>query len=163
MKTQVPMCFSFSTAAEARQTVVRLLRRHVSPRDIEVISPEPIHEIDALIVAKSRLPFFVIAGAFLGIIAGFLLASVTARLYPIHTGGMPILSFLPIGIVTYESMMLLAVVFSLGGLILEARLLRRTTFGFRPHAKPIREGEILVLVRGAVDVAPDDPLDTIYP
>ena len=121
---QDPIAISCATNEQARRVVEKLLRR-VRPCDIEVISSEPIHEIGSLIAGKSRLPAFVLTGAFVGVAAGCGLASITALLYPIHTGGMPILSFLPIGIVSYEVMMLCAILFSLAGLIWEARLLRR--------------------------------------
>ena len=154
MSVQEPMRISCATAEEARQAVERLLRRQVQPRDIEVISSEPIHEVESLLAGKSRLPIFVLTGAFLGIIAGGALASATALLYPLRTGGMPILSFLPIGIVTYEAMMLFAILFSLGGLLLEAKLLRRRPQDSSQAAEFAGNDEILVLARDRGDRAP---------
>ena len=87
-------------------------------------------------------------GAFLGIVAGFGLASGTASLYPMNTGGMPIVSLLPVGIVTYETMMMFAVLFSLAGLLLEARLLRKRPADVQAHAQYIADGGVLVLARG---------------
>lgn len=130
------------TPDEARNVVVHLLSRRISPNDIQVLSAEPLHDIGEILSPKSRLPWFTLVGAILGACGGYSLAAVTARLYPLNTGGMPIVSALPVGIVTYEAMMLAAVLFTLGGLLLEARLLRR-----RPAAydDAISEGEIHVL------------------
>ena len=147
MNIQEAMQFRCATADEAVLTVRLLLGSEVRASDIEVISAEPIHEIESLITGKSRLPIFVLGGAFLGIAAGYFLASGTAQLYPINTGGMPIVSLLPVGIVTYEAMMLFAVLFSLAGLLLEARLLRKSPRDIQPHAQYIADGEVLVLAR----------------
>ncbi len=146
MSTQESTRISCATVEEARITVERLLHQQVPPCDIEVISSEPIHEIGALLLRPSRLPAFVLSGAGAGIIAGSSLAAGTALLYPVHTGGMPILSFLPIGIVTYEAMMLFAVIFSLGGLLWEARLLRRRPRDAAQSGVTAGNGEILILI-----------------
>ena len=147
MSSQQAVRLSCATAEEARQAIDRLLSLQVPPCDIEVISSEPIGEIGSPGVGKSRLPVFVITGAVLGMAIGFLLPSAAARLYPIHTGGMPILSFLPIGIITYEMMMLFSVLFSLGGLLLEAKLLRPLPRNAGESGVPNGDGEILVLAR----------------
>ena len=146
MKVQDAIQFRCSTADEATLMVKSLLNSQVHCRDIEVLSSEPIPEVETLLGGKSRLPIFVITGAFLGIVAGFLLASVTARLYPINTGGMPIVSLLPAGIVTYESMMLLAILFGLAGFLIEARLLRNIPIG-QAEACNMSDSEVLVLAR----------------
>lgn len=147
MNMKEAMQFRCSTADEAVHMVKLLLSSEVRASDIEVISAEPIQEIESLIAGKSRLPAFVLGGAFVGISAGFFLASGTARLYPINTGGMPIVSLLPVGIVTYEAMMLFAVLFSLAGLLLEAGLLRKRPADVQRHALDIADGEVLVLAR----------------
>ena len=136
-----------STLDEARH-VVRLLVSHRVPAEaIEVLSAEPIHEIGDAVSGRSRLPVYVLAGAAWGIAGGWALASLTARWYPINTGGMPIVSGLPAGIVTYEAMMLLAVLFTLAGLLIEGRLLRR-----RPAERPetveaMLDGDVYVRAR----------------
>ena len=136
MKTPQLLHIRCATVEETRRVVGLLLDRQVGPGDIEVISSEPIQDVAAMISGRSRLPAFVVSGAFAGILAGSLMVTVTSRLYPINTGGMPIVSLLPVGIVTYETMMLLAILFTLAGLLLEARLLwrlnRRLPFPMEP-------------------------------
>jgi hypothetical protein len=147
MNMQGATLFRFTSADEAVMMIRMLLGSGVQPGEIEVLSSEPIPEIESLISGKSRLPVFVISGAVVGITAGFLLASGTARLYPINTGGMPTVSLLPVGIVTYEAMMLFAVLFAVAGLLLEARLPRRIRADSYPYAQSVADGEIVVLAR----------------
>src|SRR5438093_8107357 len=83
------------------------------------------------------------------------MAAITARLYPINTGGMPTVSQLPVGIVTYESMMLLAVLFTLAGLLLEGRLLRKRPPDYDDYAAAIMDGEVQVHARLASEEEAD--------
>lgn len=145
MSTQEPVNIRCASAEQAAQVVKSLISRHVDPSEIEVISPVPIQEIETLIAGKSRLPAFVLSGAAIGILVGGLLASATAVLYPIDTGGMPIVSLLPVGIVTYEVMMLAAILFCLAGLLLEAKLLRRRPRRAQECTGQAGEDGILVL------------------
>ncbi len=142
MNMQEATRFQFDSTHEAVVMIRLLLGSGIQPRDIEVVSSEPIPEIESLISGKSRLPVFVLAGAAVGVAAGFLLASGTARLYPINTGGMPIVSLLPVGIVTYEAMMLFAVLSCIVGLLFEARLPRRVPVGCQAHG--VSDGEVVV-------------------
>ena len=144
------------TLDQARHVVSLLRSRNIPNRNIRVFSAEPIHDVGEAISGKSRLGAFLLSGAFIGAIAGFALAAVTARLYPLDTGGMPIVSALPVGIVTYEAMMLVAVVFSVIGLILEARLLRRVAPEFHSHAREITDGEIHVVAEVASNEVAED-------
>ena len=137
-----------SNVEEARRVVSLLRNRDISADDIEVLSSEPIHDVGSAISRKSRLPVFVLSGAALGIVAGYGLAAATARLYPINTGGMPIVSPLPVGIVTYEMMMLLAILFTLAGTLLEGRLLRKRPTDPSESPDPLSDDEVLIRVAG---------------
>ncbi len=144
-----PMRIRCRNGDEARHIVTLLLSRKLDPKDIEVISAEPLHDVGELISGKSRLPIFVVTGAIVGASAGWAMAAVTARLYPLNTGGMPVISQLPAGIVTYEAMMLLAVLFTFVGMLLEARLPRKLPGEYRQHADAVIDGEIHVVARVA--------------
>jgi Protein of unknown function (DUF3341) len=87
------------------------------------------------------------SGAVLGIAAGYGLAVATARLYPINTGGMPIVSPLPVGIVTYEMMMLIAILFTLAGMLWEGKLLRKQPRD-QTGADALSDDEVLIVVKG---------------
>ena len=140
--------FRCATPHEAIHTIKALLGKQVQRRDIEVISSEPIPELHPLMTGRSRLPAFVISGAVMGIVAGFLLAAGTAWLYPLNTGGMPVISLLPVGIVSYETMMMFAVLFGLAGLLIETRMARKTSVP-SSERQAISDGEVLILVRVA--------------
>ena len=135
-------CYSLE---EARRVVSLLRSRDVPREQIEVLSAEPIHDVGEAISGRSWSAAYALTGAALGAGAGYALASVTAMLYPINTGGMPLVSALPVGIVTYEAMMLGAVVCSLAGLLVEARLVRRLPREHSEHAASITDGEIHVV------------------
>jgi hypothetical protein len=136
-----------ATLDEARRVVSLLLSRAIPAKNIEVLSAEPIHDVGAAISGKSRLPVFVVSGAVLGIAAGYGLAVATARLYPINTGGMPIVSPLPVGIVTYEMMMLIAILFTLAGMLWEGKLLRKQPRD-QTGADTLSDDEVLIVVKG---------------
>jgi Alternative complex III, ActD subunit len=137
-----------ATLDEARRVVSLLLSRKIPPKNIEVLSGEPIHDVGASVSGKSRLPVFVLTGAVLGIAAGYGLAAATARLYPINTGGMPIVSPLPVGIVTYEMMMLMAILFTLAGMLWEGKLLRKQPRDPTGRTHSFLDDEVLIIVRG---------------
>jgi hypothetical protein len=137
-----------ATLDEARRVVSLLLSREISPKNIEVFSTEPIHDVGAAVSGKSRLPVFVLLGAALGIAAGYGLAAGTARLYPINTGGMPIVSPLPVGIVTYEMMMLMAILFTLAGMLWEGKLLRKQPRDHTGFTETLSDDEVLIVVKG---------------
>lgn len=118
-------------------------------KEMEVHSPIPSHDIEEAIKEEEKLPFsfsldffkkilrkvfierdfqvarFTAIGAFFGIMLAWTLAGGTAALWPIQTGGMPILALPPIGLVTYELMSLGAATFSVFGFFFLAKLFRQ--------------------------------------
>jgi Protein of unknown function (DUF3341) len=114
---------SFDQASTAVEAIGRLKLAGISPENLEVISSQP-HSTHHFLPEKSkcRIGTFALIGGALGSVSGFLLATLTALAYPLPTGGMPILSWWPIGIVTYETTMLGAVLATLVGLLSELKL-----------------------------------------
>jgi hypothetical protein len=147
MERVEPIRLVCSSPEEAGQVVSLLLGRGVARGDLVVCSAEPIHELGELLSGPSRLRYFGLGGALVGAAGGFALATVTARLYPIITGGMPLVAFWPVGIVTYESMMLVAILFTLAGLLVEARLFRRVPEEYQADSLRVSEGGVLVLAQ----------------
>ena len=72
-----------------------------------------------------------------------MLTSMTQLAYPLVQGGKPILSLPPMAVVTYESTMLTAIVFTIIGIIFESRL---PSFKQGLYDTRITEGYIGVLV-----------------
>ena len=140
--------FRCKTVDETRAVVLRLLDGKIPPRNIQVLSSEPIHDLAEMLLRKSWLPWLVLTGAVLGAVAGYGMAAGTAMLYPLNTGGMPLVSQLPVGIIAYEAMMLLAILFALVGVLAEARLLKRRSKRSAEHARAVADGETRVLVLG---------------
>jgi hypothetical protein len=96
---------------------------HRAENDLMVLSsvpfPEGVLEADT---SKIRLPQLTVAFAVVGIITGILLAGGSAALYVLRTGGKPILAGPPIGIITYEIMMLFALSAAFFAALYEMRL-----------------------------------------
>jgi hypothetical protein len=92
-------------------------------QDLMILSsvpfPEGVLEADR---SKIRLPQIALTFAIVGILFGVTVAGGTALLYVIRTGGKPIMSGPPIGIISYEFMMLFALVFAFLGALYEMRL-----------------------------------------
>jgi hypothetical protein len=82
-------------------------------------------------------------GAAIGVTVGIILTSMTQMAYPLTQGGKPILSLPPMAVVTYETTMLTAIIFTVLGIIFESRL-PRIKMGL--YDTRITEGYIGVLV-----------------
>ncbi|MBI2953029.1 MAG: DUF3341 domain-containing protein [Chloroflexi bacterium] len=121
------------------------LEKHGIARDkISVNSsvPLPVGTFRAY-TRPSRLPYFSALGAFAGLIAGFSLAAGTAMLYPIATGGKPIVSLPTVGVITYEFTMLGIILFTLVGVLYEMGLPRVKKPPYDPR---VSDGCVGVLV-----------------
>ena len=92
---------------------------------------------------RHRLYVFPLVGALIGLTIGILMTSMTQMAYPMVQGGKPIMSLPPMAVVTYESTMLTAIVFTIIGIIFESRL-PKTKKGL--YDTRITEGYIGVLV-----------------
>jgi Alternative complex III, ActD subunit len=113
----------FRTVDEAVRAVEKLLDTGIAEERITSLSGVPFHD-GVLVNSGYRRKFhlWTLAGGVLGALAGFFLAAGTAWLYPVQTGDKPIIAFFPVGIVTYEMMMLLAIVGTLLGMLWEMGL-----------------------------------------
>lgn len=135
----------FDTANEAVEAAEEL--RLVSRSSVvSLMSAEPIHtEIEKITEGrKSRIGIVAIAGGVLGATAAILFTVLTSKSMNLVTGGMPIVSPWPLGIIVFEMTALGAILSTLGCMILEARLVRRGL----PEAcdRAIAEGRVAVVV-----------------
>jgi len=90
---------------------------------ITVMSPIPHHEIEeALGKKESHVRFFTLIGAILGCISGFALTIYTAVVWPLPTGGKPIISIPPYIIIAFELTILLGALANLLGFLITGRL-----------------------------------------
>jgi hypothetical protein len=103
---------------EAVQACRRLVDGGVAPESMSVLSDVPLPE-GVFPVAEPRLPlqWFSLAGGVVGIAAGIALTVGTSLAYPIRTGHMPILPIPPYAIISYEVMMLFAILATVAGFV----------------------------------------------
>jgi len=135
-----------SEPGSTERAVGALLSAGMSRSDIVVISSVPLAQYAQ--PEKVRMPWLVFAGAVLGGIGGFLLASLTQKSYPIPTGGMPVVSLWTDGIITYELAMLGAILTTSVVFLLTARLPSRPHLPCDPQ---VSQGKVLVGITSAPD------------
>ena len=113
----------FAQPREARAAISRLLQSGIDPELMEVMTSQPIHGERFLPEKRpTKLRTWALSGAAIGMISGFLLSTITALNYPLVKGGMPIVAPWTVGLITYETTMLGAVLATLAGLLIELRL-----------------------------------------
>ena len=116
----------------------------VAPTDFDFLTDAPYPEgAFGEREENHRLYIFPFVGALIGLTVGIMLTSMTQMAYPLVQGGKPILSMPPMAVVTYESTMLTAIVFTIIGIIFESRL---PAFKEGLYDTRITEGYIGVLV-----------------
>jgi hypothetical protein len=134
----------FSAPPDARAAIRRLLKAGIDPETMDVMTSQPIHGEPFLPEKRpTKLRTWALAGAALGMIGGFSLATFTALAYPLVKGGMPIVAPWTVGLITYETTMLGAVLATLAGLLVELRL---PSFGKRPYDASVVDGGVVVAV-----------------
>ena len=132
----------FDSRDEAIAVLRELKRQGIPSSSITVMSSEPLHIETA--GSPSRIKGFAIAGGFVGAIFAVLLTVLTSRRVDIVTGGMPIVSPWAFGIIVFELSALGAILFTLGRMIVESRLLRRTAPS--GYGDAVAGGKIVVVV-----------------
>ena len=166
-----PILGLFEDANYAAEAGDALQRADISPDDYDFLTDAPYPE-GAFGEREERhhLYWFPLVGALVGLTIGILLTSMTQMAYPLVQGGKPILSLPPMAVVTYESTMLTAIIFTILGILFESRL-PKSKMGL--YDTRITEGYIGVLVNveeeqlsqvsailtqaGAVDVVQENP------
>lgn len=112
---------------DAAEAVTAL--RQAGHRDLNVFSPVPHHEIEhALEQGPSLVRWVTAVGGFLGATGGFALCFYSIMAWPLVIGGKELFSVPPMTVIGYESMILIAGLSNLLGLLALARL---------PQVKPV--------------------------
>ncbi len=134
----------FKDETAVKQALANVERQGVVRQKVSVLSSIPFPDgTFGTDVAPSRLPYISFFGAVGGFFAGFALAAGTALLYPLPTGGKPIVSLPTVAVITYEVTMLGIILFTLFGVLYEMRL---PTPKRPPYDSRIGEGYIGVAV-----------------
>ena len=134
----------FNSHDEAIAALTELGRDGVPHSQITLLSSEPVHVETG--EDKTRIGLFAIAGGVMGAVAAGTLTVVTSRSVGLVTGGMPIVSPWPFGIILFEMTMLGAIFGALGRMMYEARLLRRNSLS--DYDEAIADGRVLLAVDG---------------
>src|SRR5687768_13071210 len=134
----------FPEHTHARAAVRRLMQDGIAPGAIEAMSSQPIHG-EAIVPQQpaTRLRTWALVGAALGLVGGVSLAAITALNYPLVKGGMPIVSPWTVGLITYETTMLGAVLGAFVGLLVELRL---PNFKPMPYDPTVVDGGVVLAV-----------------
>jgi hypothetical protein len=139
-----PILGLFETADTAADAGDSLKQADISPNDFDFMTDAPYPEgAFGEREERHRLYVFPLCGALIGLTVGILLTTMTQMAYPLVQGGKPILSMPPMAVVTYESTMLTAIIFTIIGIIFESRLPRMKVGLYDTR---ITEGLIGVLV-----------------
>jgi hypothetical protein len=132
----------YSNPEAAQQAVNALRAAGIGDPRITILSSEPLEEYEfGQRDRHTLMPWLAGLGAACGLLTGYLLTSVTQNLWPINTGGMPIVTGWTNLIVIFELTMLGAVLTTVVTLLVTAKLPRRRPELYDPE---ISEGKILI-------------------
>lgn len=124
----------FKTVEQAADAVERLLQAGYPEETVTSVTSVPYPPgVLVKTAQRSWLHWMAAGGALLGAGFGFLLAAGTAWLYPVQTGDKPIVALFPTGIITYECMMLFALLGTMLGMFLEMGLPEVTRRAYDPE------------------------------
>lgn len=116
---------TFSSKEIAVQAINQLKAGGYGPDDLAVFSDEPVEFPHGVLDRPSHMSLAVVSGAVLFFLLIVSFVYFTQHNYRLVTGGMPIFSFWPTGVVFYEITMLGAILTTFGWFIWESGLLRR--------------------------------------
>jgi len=138
----------FASPYDVRDALERLESDGVTNRDVEIRSSAPLdHDVfpDSHAV-HSRMPWMATLGAFLGGTAFFLMVKLTSEVYPLPTGGKPIVALPSAGVITFEGVAIGAILCTVATVLYECGLP-----GFRSKAGPLdhhlADDHVLVTVK----------------
>ena len=139
----------YTDPESAKHAIVALKATGVAQSDIVIMSPEPLeaYEFDPS-EQKTSMRWVAVMGGGIGCVFGASLPSLTQLLWPLNTGGMPIVSIWPNLIITFEMTMLGAIVATVISLVRAAGLGRRLPEFYDPQ---VSDNKILVGIANPSD------------
>lgn len=140
----------FEPGTDVPALIDRLEGAGLARDDLAVCSPLPLEGIGTA-DRSPMLPYIItIAAGVIGIAIGLLFAGGTALLYPLETGGKAIVAPPVVGIISYETMMLLAILATFGTMLI--RVMRDQGLRGTRDAR-VDDGKIGLVVRLSADRA----------
>jgi Protein of unknown function (DUF3341) len=132
----------YSDPESAQQALENLRAAGAADRDITVVSSEPFEEYEFSHRDKATWIYWSSGvGGAIGLLAGYLLTSMTERDWPLPTGGMPIVAPWPNLVIMFEMTMLFAILATVGTLLVTTKLPRRQP---KMYDAEVADGKILV-------------------
>ncbi len=115
----------------------------ISNEQVSVMTPLPLSEQASAYVGFIPLYFVTVIAGIVGIVVGLFFAGGTAAMYPLMTGGKPIVAAPVVGIISYETMMLLAIVTTFVTMIV---CIRRAHRDIAEHEPRIDDGHVALSI-----------------
>lgn len=139
----------FVSPYDVRDALDRLEQDGIATKDIEIRSSAPLdHDVfpDAHAV-HSRMPWMALTGAVVGGLGLFSLVAWSSKVYPLPTGGMPLVAIPPTGIVTFEGIAIGAIIFTVATVLYECGLPGLWSTGTGPLDHHLADDHVLVTVK----------------
>ena len=133
----------YGSPDNAQRAVDHLRKAGIADREITILSSEPLEEYEfGQRDRQTWMTWLAAGGALAGLIIAYLLTSVTQQMWPLQTGGMPIVTHWTNLIVIFELTMLGAILTTVATLLITASI---PSFKKPPLYDPaISDGKILI-------------------
>lgn len=134
----------YADAARAGRATYQLVTDGFPSDSLEVMTSTPYPRgVFATHLRPSRIPYASLLGGAGGLVAGLAFAVGTALLYPLPTGGKPMIAWPTVGVITYEFTMLGLIVMTMLAFLFFARLPKRQPRHYLPS---VSDGAVEVVV-----------------
>jgi hypothetical protein len=140
---------AFVSPYDVRDALDRLEQDGVPTQDVEIRSSAPLdHDVfPESHGVHSRMPWMALTGAVLGGTGLFSLVAWSSTIYPLPTGGQPLISIPPTGVVTFEGVALGAIIFTVSTVLYECGLPGLWSAGTGPLDHHLADDHVLVTIR----------------
>ena len=140
---------AFVSPYDVRDALDRLEQDGISKDDVEIRSSAPLdHDVfPERHSVHSRMPWMALTGAGFGGLGLFSLVAWSSSVYPLPTGGMPIVAIPSTGVITFEGIAIGAILFTVGTVLYECGLPGLWSAGTGPLDHHLADDHVLVTVK----------------
>lgn len=139
---------AFVSPYDVREALDRLEQDGIATDAVEIRSSTPLdHDVfPERHAVHSRMPWMALTGAVLGGTALLSLVAYSSSVYPLPTGGMPIVPIPSTGVVTFEGVAIGAILFTVATVLYECGLPGSWSSGTGPLDYHLADDHVLVTV-----------------